>query len=125
MRVLLDTHVLLWWLADDPRLAAGIRAAIADGGNTIYVSSVSIAEIAIKTSLQKLRAPDGLLRSLLAEGFDELPLLSVHAERLADLPWHHRDPFDRMLVAQAAVEQLLLATQDKKLERYGVEVLGG
>lgn len=123
MRLLLDTNVLLLWLADDPRLGRGTRAAIADGRNDVFVSSISIAEIAIKTSIGKLAAPPDLLEPLLHEGFEELPLLSTHAARVGELPLHHRDPFDRLLVSQALVEQLVIASRDSTLERYGVPML--
>jgi PIN domain nuclease of toxin-antitoxin system len=123
VNLLLDTHVLLWWLADDPKLGATTRAAIADGRNDVYVSAVTIAEIAIKRSQGKLAAPPELLQVLTEEGFSELPLLSTHAAALETLPWHHRDPFDRMLVAQATVEGLTLATADRNIPAYGVSVL--
>ena len=123
VNLLLDTHVLLWWLADDPKLGAATRAAIADGRNDVHVSSVTIAEIAIKRSQGKLDAPRELLHILIEEGFSELPLLSTHAAALETLPWHHRDPFDRMLVAQAVVEGLTLATADRNIHAYDITVL--
>ena len=124
MRLLLDTHILLWWLMDDPKLSGALRAAIADGGNEVFVSSVSVTEIAIKQSQGKLTAPRELLLLLLSEaGFAELPLTSAHGEVLRDLPEHHRDPFDRMLVAQAQVEGLEIATADAAIRNYDVGVL--
>lgn len=123
MRLLLDTSTLLWWLGDDQRLGRVTRSAITDGRNDVYVSSVSIAEIAVKTSIGKLTAPDDLLGALAKEGFDELPLLSTHAAMLTNLPLHHRDPFDRLLIAQATVEQLMLATPDSQFAPYGVPLL--
>ena len=122
MRILLDTHVLLWWLGDDAQLGPEARLVIADGGNEVFVSAVSIAEIAIKRSQGKLTAPSELLTVLAEEGFQELPLLSSHAAELENLPWHHRDPFDRLLVAQARVEGLTLATHDRHLAQYDVPV---
>jgi PIN domain nuclease of toxin-antitoxin system len=120
MRALLDTHVLLWWLADHRSLSAAHRALIADPQNELFVSSVTVAEIAVKASLGKLHAPTALAGSITASGFRELPLTSSHAEALRTLPWHHRDPFDRMLVAQAMIEQLTLVTADEQLHAYPV-----
>lgn len=122
MRLLLDTHVLLWWLADDRRLGAEHRALIADASNVVLVSAMTVAEIAIKTSLGKLEAPDDLLPTLEAGGFDELSFESRHADLLRKLPWHHRDPFDRMLIAQAITEQLTVLTADPHFAAYGVEL---
>ena len=122
MRLLLDTHVLLWWLADDRRLGADHRALIADASNTVLVSAMTVAEIAIKASLGKLDAPDDLLPTLQAGGFDELSFDSRHAEVLRTLPWHHRDPFDRMLIAQAISEQLTVLTADPHFAAYGVDL---
>ncbi|QCB92324.1 type II toxin-antitoxin system VapC family toxin [Cellulomonas shaoxiangyii] len=123
MKVLLDTHVLLWWLADDPRLSARHRDVVADGRNDVYYSAVSIAEMAIKTSLGKLEAPAGVPAALEAQGMTPLPFTAAHAERLRDLPWHHRDPFDRMLVAQGQVEGLMVATVDARIRAYDVPTL--
>lgn len=123
MRVLADTHVLLWWLADAPDLSTVHRAALADAENEVFFSAVSVAEVAIKVSLGKLEAPDGLQGALTDDGFTELPLTAEHAARLRDLPWHHRDPFDRMLIAQAQCDRLVLATADPRLAAYGVELV--
>ena len=122
MRLLLDTHVLLWWLADDPRLDVDHRALITDASNSVFISAMTIAEIAIKTSLGKLDAPTDLLPTLETGGFDELPFESRHADLLRTLPWHHRDPFDRMLIVQAVVEQLTVLTSDPRFAAYGVEL---
>ncbi|GAA1465183.1 type II toxin-antitoxin system VapC family toxin [Microbacterium thalassium] len=121
MRILLDTHLVLWWLADAPELSPRHRALIEDGSNEVLVSSVSVAEIAIKASLGKLDAPAGLVDALRTSGFGELDFIAAHAEVLRGLPWHHRDPFDRMLVAQALVEGLLLLTVDSRVRAYFVE----
>ncbi|GAA4383687.1 type II toxin-antitoxin system VapC family toxin [Agromyces bauzanensis] len=120
MRLLLDTHVLLWWLADDRRLGDDHRDLISDASNIVLVSAMTVAEIAIKTSLGKLAAPDDLLPTLEAGGFDGLTFESRHAEVLRSLPWHHRDPFDRMLIAQAIAEQLTILTADPHFAAYGV-----
>lgn len=125
MRLLLDTHVVLWWLNNDRKLGPHLRALIEDGANDILVSSVSVAEIAIKRSLGKVTTPADLLNVLAEEGFRELPLLATHAAALEHLPLHHRDPFDRMLVAQALTESLAVASHDAAIQRYGVEVISG
>lgn len=123
MRILADTHVLLWWLADDPALPTHLRDAIADERNDVCFSAVSIGEIAIKASLGKLEAPADPATALTSGGFASLPLTAAHAERLRTLPWHHRDPFDRMLVAQAQHEGLIVATVDSQFGAYAVDVL--
>jgi PIN domain nuclease of toxin-antitoxin system len=121
--VLLDTHALLWWLSDDPRLPSLWRATIADPGNDVAVSSVSVAEIAIKASLGKLKAPSDVLGAIEQSGLTGLGLALNHVEALRDLPWHHRDPFDRLLIAQAQVEQLTVATVDSNFVAYDIQVL--
>lgn len=123
MRVLADTHVLLWWLADDKRLTAGHRKILADPSNGVWFSAVSIAEIAIKSSLGKLSAPNEAAGALVDGGFLELPLSAEHAEQLGSLPWHHRDPFDRMLIAQARVEQMVVASVDDRFDAYEITVV--
>ncbi len=126
MRLLLDTHVLLWWLADDQRLGPRVRSALEDGRNDVFVSAVTIAEIAIKKSLGKLDAPPGLTQVLAEEGFEELPLLSTHSVALEALPRHHSDPFDRLLIAQATTERLAFATDDSDMRLYDtVEIISG
>lgn len=122
MTLLLDTHVLLRWLANDPKLSDGHRALIADSSHAVFVSSVSIAEIAIKASLGKLDAPEQVREAVLASGLSLLPFGAVHAEELRGLPWIHRDPFDRMLIAQARVEELVLLTVDERIRKYDVSV---
>src|SRR5690242_17728240 len=110
MRVLLDTHALLWWATSDPQLSPTAFAAISDASNEVFVSSVTAAELAIKSALSKLTLPlpiDAFLAtSMKSGGFAELPLLIKHAAELAHLPHHHRDPFDRLLISQALSEQL-------------------
>lgn len=122
MTLLLDTHVLLWWLANDPKLSGDHRALVADSSHAAYVSSVSIAEIAIKASLGKLEAPEHVREAVLASGLSLLPFDAVHAEELRALPWTLRDPFDRMLIAQARVEKLVLLTVDERIRKYDVNV---
>ncbi|NNC12904.1 type II toxin-antitoxin system VapC family toxin [Planctomonas sp. JC2975] len=123
MRALLDTHILLWWLSDDSRLSATHRAIIGDTGNELLVSSVTVAEIAIKSSLGKLTSPDDLVSVLDAQGFRSLPLTADHADALRTLPWHHRDPFDRMLVAQSAVERVPFLSADARITQYGIDLI--
>lgn len=123
MKLLLDTPALLWWLGDDPQLGAAARSAIANGGNTVFVSAASAWEIEIKRALGKLRAPDNLAGTLAGERFLELPVSFAHAAALRGLPALHRDPFDRMLVAQATVERLTIVTADPVFARYQVAVL--
>lgn len=123
MRLLLDTHVLLWWLADDPALPDAQRSAIADPASIVYVSAASAWEIVIKKALGKLEAPDELGVALTASELEELAITVDHAEALAKLPVHHRDPFDRMLAAQATVEDLTLVTVDPVFQQYEVELL--
>jgi PIN domain nuclease of toxin-antitoxin system len=123
MGVLADTRVLLWWLADDPALSTPVREAITDPRNQVLVSSISLAEISLQASIGKLEAPMGIGETLAAEGFDHLPFTAEHAEALRDLPWHHRDPFDRMLVAQARSEGLVMATADARLRAYGIPLV--
>ncbi|MET9328988.1 type II toxin-antitoxin system VapC family toxin [Tsukamurella sp. NPDC003166] len=122
MRLLADTHILLWWLDDSPRLSAAHRSLIADDANTVLVSAATVAEVSIKASLGKLAAPEMSEEFLTEEGFSLLPLSVRHAQALRALPWHHRDPFDRMLVAQCLVEQIPVLTVDERFRAYEVEV---
>ena len=123
MRLLLDTHVLLWWLGNSPLLTAQARELIADTANTVFVSAVSLWEIWLKQSLGKLRLPPDFEERLAAEGFESLPLMAAHTREVASLPWYHRDPFDRMLVAQARVASLRFVTADEVAASYGEVVL--
>jgi PIN domain nuclease of toxin-antitoxin system len=123
MRLLLDAHALLWWLADDPELDAGARALIADPDNEVFVSAATVWEIAIKRALGKLEAPPDLAGTLDELGFAEAPVTAADAERAGGLDPHHRDPFDRMLVAQAARLDAAVMTRDAIFARYGTETL--
>ena len=123
MNLLLDTHALLWWLDDNPTLSAEARDAIADGRNLVFVSAVVIWEVRVKQSLGKLQLPSNFREVLDSQAFDELPLTVDHAHRLAELPPLHRDPFDRMLVAQAMAERLTVVTRDPDIARYPVRTL--
>jgi PIN domain nuclease of toxin-antitoxin system len=122
-RVLLDTHTILWWLADDPALSPTARTTIGDRSNEVLISAASVWEIAIKRSLGKLSAPDALLESISEDGLIFLAVTPSHAWRAGDLPWHHRDPFDRLLAAQALSEGVPLITADPSFGPYGVGVL--
>ena len=124
MNLLLDTHALLWWLDGNPTLSGEARAGIVDGKNMVFVSAVVIWEVRIKQSLGKLQLPSNFREVLSSQAFDELPLTVDHAHRLAELPPHHRDPFDRMLVAQAIDERLTIVTRDPDIPRYPVRTLG-
>ncbi|MGH2363904.1 MAG: type II toxin-antitoxin system VapC family toxin [Chloroflexota bacterium] len=122
MRLLLDTHAVLWWLAGEG-LSEQARDAIADRDNYVALSAVSAWEIAIKKALNKLTAPDDLTDQLAAGGIAELPVHIVHALLAGALPRHHDDPFDRMLVAQAQLEGLTLVTRDSRFQTYDVPTL--
>lgn len=122
MRLLLDTHALLWWLADEG-LAAQARDAIADPANIVVVSAASAWEISVKKALGKLAAPDDLERQVDIGGFTPLPISIAHGIAAGQLPRHHDDPFDRMLIAQAVEEGLTIVTRDKRFEDYGVALL--
>ena len=123
MRLLLDTSTLLWWLDDDRKLGAAARAAIASPDNEVYVSAASAWEISVKRASGKLEAPFDVADALERSFFIELPIEVAHAMAAGELPSHHKDPFDRMLVAQARVEGLTLVAHDAGIARYDVELL--
>jgi PIN domain nuclease of toxin-antitoxin system len=122
VRLLLDTHALLWWLADEG-LAPQARDAIADPANLVVVSAASAWEISIKKALGKLTAPDDLEQQVHAGGFLPLPVSIAHGVAAGELGRHHDDPFDRMLIAQAYSEGLTIVTRDKRFDDYGVALL--
>ncbi|MGW4464337.1 type II toxin-antitoxin system VapC family toxin [Micromonospora sp. NBC_01796] len=122
MRLLLDTHVVIWWLTDDPTLAEEIKAQL-DHEPDVYVSPVTVWEVCIKQAIGKLKEPADLPERIRASGFRELPVTSEHAIAAGRLPLFHRDPFDRMLVAQARCEDLTLITRDPEIRKYDVSVL--
>ena len=124
MDLLLDTHVFIWWAARDPRLSRVARDAIADGENRVVVSAVSVWEISIKRAAGKLAFQHDILDALARTGFESLDITARHADRAGSLPLHHTDPFDRLLVAQATIEGLVLVTQDRQLLLYATPVLG-
>ena len=121
MRLLLDTHVLIWW-DEGQRLSPTARRAIREA-QEVFVSAASAWEVAIKIALGRLRPTRTVEEAAGESGFMELPVTFRHAVRTAALPFHHRDPFDRLLVAQAEVEGLTLVTRDAAFEPYGIEVL--
>lgn len=123
-RLLLDTNVVVWLLLND-RDAVSSKAvrAMLDEDNTVSVSAVSVWEIAIKRSLGKLEIEPSWARALTRLDLDPLPITTAHAEQVEQLPWHHRDPFDRLLVAQALSEEQALVSADSRLADYGVQVL--
>lgn len=120
MNLLLDTHTLLWWLDDDPTLSKKANAAIADGNNLVFVSAVVIWEIKIKQALGKLEIPENFRNVLEDQPFKILDITGDHAFAVGDLPEYHRDPFDRMLVAQSKVEGLTLVSRDIRLKKYKI-----
>jgi PIN domain nuclease of toxin-antitoxin system len=123
VRLLLDTHVLIWWLEDSERLTPVARRGIEDPAAAVVVSAAGIWEIEIKRTLGKLDVPDDVLEQAEVNGFDLLPVTGQHAVMAGRLPRHHDDPFDRMLVAQAISEGLTLVTADRRLAAYDVGVL--
>ena len=124
MRLLIDTHILLW--ADErPRLIAPtLLAAMRNEANEIVVSAATIWEIAIKRAIGKLRFDRPIVAAVLGLGFEILPVTGAHAEHAGSLPPHHNDPFDRLIIAQAQLERMTLGTQDRRMRPYGVETLG-
>jgi len=122
MRLLLDTHALIWWL-EGQGLASGAREAITSPESSVMVSAASAWEMSIKQALGRLQAPDDMVRWILAEDFEELPVRMVHARLAGALPRHHADPFDRLLIAQAQIEGLTIVTRDRAFEAYEVPLL--
>ncbi|CAN5532991.1 type II toxin-antitoxin system VapC family toxin [soil metagenome] len=127
MRALLDTHVFLWWITDDERLSGRVREIISDGRNELFFSAASGWEIAIKVRLGRLEIPGNLERFVVDQvsrnAFQVLPIYLGHALHVHELPDHHRDPFDRILVSQAILEEMSLLSADSEIPRYPVEVV--
>ena len=123
MNLLLDTHALLWWLDDHPTLSKKARSAIADGKNLVFVSAAVIWEIQIKQALGRLELPPDFGQVLNRQPFENLDITVEHAHAVGDLPPYHRDPFDRMLIAQAKTEGLTLVTRDLNLRKYKVPLI--
>lgn len=122
MRLLLDSHVLLWWLFNDGRLVEAAREVIAEGADEVVVSAASVWEVGIKRALGKLAAPGDLLKQVEASGFTTWSMTVDDARAAADLPRHHGDPFDRMLVAQARERGATLMSADRVMTDYDVDL---
>ena len=123
MNILLDTHVLIWALENNPTLSDPSRKSIINGSNLVFISSISVWEITIKKRLGKLDVPDNLLEEIEIHRFNPLHVNFDHAQLAANLPDIHKDPFDRMLVAQAITEKLTLVTRDKLIPKYDVRTI--
>lgn len=124
MNLLLDTHAFLWAVDNAPRLSEAARQAIVDGNNVVFVSAATAWEIAIKKSIGKLTVPTGsYLEELRLHRFTPLTITTEHALAVENLPHHHKDPFDRLLIAQAQVEKLTLVTHDPKFNAYNIPTI--
>ncbi len=123
MRLLLDTQIVIWWLGNVPLIPENMSEAIADRSNEVFVSSASVWEMAIKRSIGKLNVPSLSGTVLRESGFIELPVTVVHANAVESLPFHHKDPFDRLLIAQAVVESLTIVTVDQAFAAYSISRL--
>jgi len=123
VRLMLDTHALIWALEGSARLSRGARRAIEDRSNEVFVSAASALEIAIKKAMGRLRIPDDLIAAVDRSGFVRRPLGFAEAERLERLPHHHRDPFDRMLIAHAMEEKCAMVTRDEQIARYAIDIV--
>jgi len=124
---LLDTHTFLWWITDDPHLSERARQVISDPGNDIFLSAASGWEMAIKTQLGKLQLPDHfeqfIAEQLFRNNITSLPVMMSHALHVQSLPLHHRDPFDRLLIAQSQLEKMPIITTDSVFADYDVEIV--
>ncbi len=127
MRALLDTHTFLWWITGDPRLSRKVREIISDGENELFLSAASGWEIAIKAKLGRLQLPDAPERfipeQMALNAIESLPIQMSHALHVYNLPDHHRDPFDRLLIVQAQLENFPILTADPRIARYSVKVI--
>jgi PIN domain nuclease of toxin-antitoxin system len=127
VRLLLDTHVFLWWIADAPQLPLYVRGLIADGRNELFFSAASCWEIAIKAKLGKISLPVGpdlfIVDQMTVNAVQSLPVTAAHALHVFHLPGHHRDPFDRILVAQSQLEGLPIVTSDPFISKYKIKTV--
>jgi PIN domain nuclease of toxin-antitoxin system len=124
MNLLLDTHTFLWAIDNSPNLSQAARVAISDGNNMVFVSAATAWEISIKKALGKLSIPQGsYLHELTAHRFTPLDIITEHALAVENLPAHHQDPFDRLLIAQAQIESLTLVTRDPRIKQYAVQII--
>ena len=123
MKLLLDTHTLIWWLANNPTLSQAAKKAISNPDNLVFISAASAWEMAIKRSLGKLDAPDDLERQIKNHNFQPLPITITHGLAVEKLPHHHNDPFDRIIIAQATWESMTVITRDQKFSSYNISIL--
>jgi PIN domain nuclease of toxin-antitoxin system len=123
MDLLLDTHVFLWWQAGSSRLAEKFRQRIRQPANRVFVSVLAVWEIGLKRSLGKLSLTGSVREAVERNRFDLLPVTAADAERCEGLPWHHRDPFDRMLIAQALERDLVIVTSDANFPQYQARII--
>ncbi len=127
MKVLLDTHTFLWWITDDPKLSLRVRGIISNGENEVFISAATGWEIAIKAQIGRLKMPDEprrfILEQLKINGMKSLPIEMRHALHISTLPIHHQDPFDRMLIAQAQMEELPVLSADPQFGKYEVTII--
>jgi PIN domain nuclease of toxin-antitoxin system len=123
VKLLLDTHAALWWLSDDARFGTTAANLMANASSQVLLSATVVWEVAIKRSLGKLDAPGDFAVTLLGAGAQALPVSIDHVGAVGELPWHHRDPFDRLLIAQAISEQAVLVSNDQVLRPYGVPLV--
>jgi PIN domain nuclease of toxin-antitoxin system len=124
VRLLFDTHALLWWLADDDRLGARARGLVEDPVNDVIVSAVSLWEIVVKARIGKLQADiEEIADTIQREGFTPLAITTAHLRTLAELPIHHRDPFDHLLIAQAIVENATFISEDRNTHHYPIQLV--
>ena len=127
MKVLLDTHTFLWWITDDPKLSLRVRGIISDGENEIFISAVTGWEISIKAQIGRLKLPDEpqrfILEQLKINGMKSLPIEMRHALHVSTLPAYHQDPFDRILIAQAQMEDLPVLSADPEIGKYEVTII--
>ncbi len=127
MNYLLDTHTFLWWITDDERLSQRVKELIVDGQNRLFISAISGLEIAIKAQIGRLELPPNQIEfvqeQVAINAFLNLPLQLKHTLQVYTLPMHHRDPFDRVLIAQSQIEEMPLITADPIMQRYAVETV--
>ncbi len=125
MKYLLDTHMVLWWLTDPDTIQKKAQKIIRDRSNVVYISSASLWEMAIKKSIGRLTLPHNLIEMIAMESFKILPITAEESLGVADLPMHHTDPFDRLLIMQAKLNDLIIITRDSKMADYPVIMIPG
>jgi len=123
MNLLLDTHTLIWALENNPTLSKNARGAITNGENLVFISAASIWEISVKKAMGKLKTPDNLQEEIELHRFSQLNINFDHAQLAGELPNIHKDPFDRILIAQAMIEKLTLVTRDEVIPQYSVKLI--